>query len=161
MQLSCAHVIRTGCLLLLGCLGALSRGQTTVSTPPQDCTPPRIVRELRDPHTGARWLVIRNTKNPSGPGRMILSAGEDENPLGCGPKYSSEPIIHAGDRVAIEEHTADLDSSLDATAFDGAAIGSSFRARLKIGGKLVRAVAIAPGRAALASAVWPTTEKLP
>jgi hypothetical protein len=56
--------------------------------------PGRGVREIRDPHTGAQWLVVPNRLNPAGP-------------------------------------------------------GSEFRVRLTIAGKVVRAVAMAPGRAAL------------
>jgi flagella basal body P-ring formation protein FlgA len=61
-------------------------------------------------------------------------------------------VIHPGDRVVVEEHTATVEARLEAIALEAAAIGSPVNARLKIGGKVVRAVAIAPGRAALAHA---------
>ena len=52
--------------------------------------------------------------------------------------------------MVVEEHTAVVDARLEAVALGPAAIGSPFEVRLKIGGKVVRVVALAPGRAALA-----------
>jgi hypothetical protein len=31
-----------------------------------------IVREIDDPHSGDRWLLIRNARVPGGPGRLVL-----------------------------------------------------------------------------------------
>jgi hypothetical protein len=58
-------------------------------------------------------------------------------------------IVRAGDRVVIEENTPIVEARLEAVALGPALIGSSFRARLSIGGYIVQAVALAPGRASL------------
>ncbi len=58
-------------------------------------------------------------------------------------------MIHAGDHLIVEEHTRLLDAVLEATSLARAREGESFRVRLSIGGRVVNAVAIAPGRAML------------
>jgi flagella basal body P-ring formation protein FlgA len=59
------------------------------------------------------------------------------------------PVIRAGDRLIVEEHTARVDVVLEARALNPAAAGSAFDVRLAIGGNRVRAIALGPGRAAL------------
>ena len=51
--------------------------------------------------------------------------------------------------VIVEEHTAVVEARLEAMALGPAAVGGAFRARLRMGGKVVRAVALGPGRAVL------------
>jgi hypothetical protein len=132
-----------------------------------------IVREIDDPHTGARWLLVRDSIHPGGPGRMILAfapqgqalnilgngignaarsdariaaqSGHEQMLAGSGP---AQPVIRAGDRLIVEENTAVVEARLEAVALNPAAIGSGLNVRLAIGGKVVRAVAVAPGRAA-------------
>ena len=50
----------------------------------------------------------------------------------------------------VEEHTAVADVRLEAVALEPAVKGAHFKARLKIGGKVVRVVAVSPGRASFA-----------
>jgi hypothetical protein len=59
------------------------------------------------------------------------------------------PILHSGDRLIVDEHTAVVDAQLEAVAMGPAAAGGSLNVRLAIGGRVVRAVATAPGRAVL------------
>jgi flagella basal body P-ring formation protein FlgA len=47
----------------------------------------------------------------------------------------------------VEEHTPVVDAVLEAQALNPAAEGESFDVRLTIGGKVIRAVALGPGRA--------------
>jgi hypothetical protein len=58
-------------------------------------------------------------------------------------------VTHAGDTVIVEEHTAVVDSRLEAVALGSAARGGEFQARLKIGGAVIRAIALDAGRASL------------
>jgi len=108
-----------------------------------------IVREIDDPHTGDRWLLLRDSSHPGGPGRMVLVANVRNetrpNELEAG---ALRPVIRAGDRLIVEEDTAVVAARLEAVALGPAVIGSPFEARLKIGGRVVRALALAPGRAA-------------
>ena len=60
------------------------------------------------------------------------------------------PMIRAGDRLIVEEHSAVADARLEATSMGSAAVGAEFEARLKIGGKVVKVTALAPGKAELA-----------
>jgi flagella basal body P-ring formation protein FlgA len=65
-------------------------------------------------------------------------------------------IIRGGDRLVVEQNTAVIEARLEAVALGPARRGATFQARLKIGGKVVRVVALAPGRAELAPeiGVW-------
>jgi hypothetical protein len=113
-----------------------------------------IVREIDDPHTGARWLLVRNDRNPGGPGRLVLmGVDQKKTDKASVPRAEAEarlnPVIRAGDRLVVEEHTALVDAVLEARALSPAAFGSEFNARLTIGGRVVRAVALGPGHAVL------------
>jgi len=116
--------------------------------------PGEIFREIDDPSTGDRWFLVAGA--PGGPGRLILAGHEGSAQSGAGKTEvqprRDQPIIHAGDPLIVEEHTAVVDSRLEAVAFGPAVKGAAFQARLKIGGKMVRAWATAPGRAVLAAA---------
>ncbi len=115
------------------------------------------MREIDDPNLGDRWLLMRNDDVPGGPGRMVMVAAHRQ-PMGGAPlraaKQTAEearllPVIRAGDRLTVEEHTARVDAVLEARALSAAAAGSALDARLAIGGRVVRAVALGPGRAVL------------
>ena len=100
------------------------------------------MREIRDPNSGARWVVIGNLENSAGPGRLMPA--EDAAPARRGD-FAAEtkpllPVIHRGDRVVVEEHTATVEAYLEAIAMEPATTGSSFAVRLKIGGKVVKAL---------------------
>ncbi|MGD0800257.1 MAG: hypothetical protein ABR906_02965 [Terracidiphilus sp.] len=115
-----------------------------------------IVREIDDPGNGYRWLLMRNDQPPGGPGRMVLiaahrtvNAGADQRAAGQSGDAVIPPVIRAGERLIVEEHTARVDAVLEARALTPAARGAVFEARLTIGGMVVRAVALGPGRATL------------
>ncbi len=113
-----------------------------------------ILREIDDAHTGDRWLLMRNDSVPGGPGRLVLASTQrhtaNQTKL---IKQTQEaplpPVIRAGDRLIVEEHTAIADAVLRARALNPANVGSALKVRLAIGGKVIRAVALGPGRAAL------------
>jgi hypothetical protein len=117
-----------------------------------------VVCEIDDPHSGARWLLLRDRNHPAGPGRLVLiatanrQAGQGE-PGGTISPMATEliplrPVIRAGDRLVVEENTAVVEARLEAVALGPATLGSTFDVRLKMGGKVARVVALAPGRAA-------------
>jgi hypothetical protein len=115
-----------------------------------------VVREIDDPNTGDRWLLVRNEQYPGGPGRLVLIAAHRIAPAGATQRESGVtgevqflPAIRAGDRLIVEEHTARVDAVLEARALNPAAPGAAFDVRLTIGGHVVRAIALGPGRAAL------------
>jgi hypothetical protein len=113
-----------------------------------------IVREIDDPHSGARWLLTRNPDHPGGPGRLALVGGICNRPaqdcaLAEPSQAESRPVIRAGESLIVEEHTPFVDARLEAVALGSALAGSAITVRLKIGGRVVRAVALAPGRAEL------------
>jgi len=115
-----------------------------------------VVREIDDPHTGDRWLLRRNDQVPGGPGRLVLVAAHQSATGGATPRAAGlnrdvqiPPVIRAGDRLILEEHTARVDAVLEARAMNPAAPGASLDVRLTIGGNVVRAIALGPGRAAL------------
>ena len=120
----------------------------------------QAIREIDDPHTGGRWLLLRDAGHPGGPGRLVLVGGlrnaawEKERagaPSGATPAHDRlppGPVIRAGDLLVVEETTAVVEARLEAVALAPAAIGSQLEVRLRIGGRVVKAVALAPGRAA-------------
>lgn len=111
-----------------------------------------VLREIDDPTTGNRWLVLRNPKHPAGPGRVVLTQPRtnyrERNSQATQPVRTEQgPIIRTGDVVTVEEHTPLLDLRLQAVALEPSLTGAYFTARLKIGGKVMRVMALAPGRA--------------
>jgi len=129
-----------------------SGGQASFESQAQE----EIVREIDDPHTGERWLLMRSAQFPGGPGRLVLAMPHRNAPGGASVSVAGQPeeaqltpVIHIGDRLIVEEHTAVVDAVLEARALNPAAAGAQFDARLTIGGNVVRVVALGPGRAAL------------
>jgi hypothetical protein len=124
-----------------------------VSFPGLEPVPGEIVREIDDPHTGDRWLLMRDPSHPGGPGRLVLaeSAGNQARQRQAGAELSQvelRPVIRAGERLIVEENTPVVEARLEAVALGPAVVGSPLDVRLRIGGRVVRAVALAPGRAA-------------
>jgi hypothetical protein len=122
----------------------------------------QIVREIDDPSSGARWLLVREMEHPGGPGRLVevfpaQSSGRRIEAAASVAQPVPRPAIRAGDRLIVEENTAVVEARLEAVALGPAAVGSELGVRLKIGGKVLRAVALGPGRAAFK----PETEARP
>lgn len=125
----------------------------------------RAVRAIDDPCTGKQWLLVRDASHPGGPGRLTLAASEGGDELVGWLKKDSKlqlsaivrpapPVIRGGDRLVVEEHTDMASVHLEAIALGPAAPGDSLKARLAIGARVVRVVAIAAGRAQLAPRAW-------
>jgi hypothetical protein len=121
--------------------------------------PGQLLREIDDQSSGTRWLLVRDKSNPGGPGRLELaSPGRDQGAfarqaqgLGVAPTRPVA-IIRPGDKLLLEEHSPTADAYLEGVALGPAWPGSPLNVRLLIGHKVVRAVALAPGRAALVAA---------
>jgi hypothetical protein len=118
---------------------------------------PRIVREIDDPHLGTRWLLLRNPDHPGGPGRLVMVSVtrtiNQQRQLGASDSIPGaeplQPVICAGERVVVEANSPVVVARFEAVALGPAAIGSPLDVRLRIGGKVLRAVALGAGRAAL------------
>jgi len=144
----------------LGQTGAASgmRVQMVISAPAsgQNGTKGEILREIDDPHNGDCWLLERDPAHPGGPGRLVLaSAGQRVLPGRLQPAAALDqalPVIRSGDRVVVEEHSAQADARLEAVAMGPAMAGASFSVRLTIGGQVMRVVALAAGHAAVSEA---------
>jgi hypothetical protein len=114
-----------------------------------------VLREIDDPATGDLWLLVRDPVHPAGPGRLVLVRHGSRLTDGAGGKtlpparVVAQPIVRAGDSLLVEEHTPVVDARLEAVALEPALQGATFRARLTIGGAVVRVVADAPGHAVL------------
>lgn len=108
------------------------------------------VGRFRDPHTGICWCLLSNALTPAGPARWVASTSREDSCVQAETERGPQGLaIQRGDRVVVEEHTRAVDAFLEAVAMGPAAVGASLDLRLKIGGRVVRAAAIAPGRAAL------------
>ncbi|MGB0064885.1 MAG: hypothetical protein WBP85_10615 [Terracidiphilus sp.] len=145
--------------------GALAQSANNASTPqgaahapapPAEAVPSSdgtVLREIRDPTCGDLWLLVRDPNRPAGPGRLMLarqgtSLTEKNGNAPVRPAALAErTVIHTGDALVVEEHSAVVDVRLEATALGPAAKGAFLCARLKIGGKVVRVEAVSAGRA--------------
>jgi hypothetical protein len=117
-------------------------------------TSPEIFREIDDPNGGARWLLSRNLSHPGGPGELAPTGGpstrtQRSKSRALPAETMAAAVIHVGDRLILEEHSAVVEGRLEAVALGPAAVGSALRVRLTIGDKVVRARALAAGRAVL------------
>lgn len=119
-------------------------------------TPGEVLLRIDDPGAHGSWLLIRDPVHAAGPGRLIWVPGDPQlyraQRDARQPAASSAyvPVILAGDRVVVEEETPVVDARLAATALNPAPAGSPLNVRLEIGGQVVRAIALGPGRAQLA-----------
>ena len=157
--------LRTGFRLACVLLAAMSTAcckavvaQATGYVETASRAPSRAIREIDDRHTGARWLLLRDADRPGGPGRLTLAGSlrdeggaksneKDAAAQGVGAVADARRVIHGGDRLVVEENTPVVAVRLEAVALGPAAAGDSLQARLAIGGKVMRVVALAPGRA--------------
>lgn len=112
-----------------------------------------VVRVIEDPNSGERWMLLRDATHPGGPGRLVRvgSAPSSEGRQAVQRPQAVVPVvIHAGDRVRLEEHSPLVDAVFDSVALGAAVAGDPVQVRLSIGGRVARAIATAPGRAVLA-----------
>lgn len=141
---ACAAALAAGAMLLPGSAAADDRTSGAL---------PEARLEIDDPSTGVRWLLVRDEGHPGGPGRLIRV--EPDRADLRSPSHDevlvTRPAIRTGDRLRLEEHTGVVDAVLEAVALASARPGALLKVRLKIGGRVVRAIAVAPGRAVLAS----------
>lgn len=115
-----------------------------------------VLRQIEDPSTLDLWLLMRDPSRPAGPGRLVLARQgmNTQRAISGGSAQSlsapERPVIHTGDALMVEEHTAVVDARLEAVALEPAVKSAQFKARLKIGGNVVHVVAISSGRASFA-----------
>lgn len=117
-----------------------------------------VVRSVTDPATGDQWLLLRDPQHPEAPGRYLLASSlnarqpgrprstELEAPM----RMDARRAIRSGDRILVEESTPVLETSLEGVALQSAKAGDALTVRLKVNGRIVRAIALGPGHAALA-----------
>ena len=122
----------------------------------------QTMRVIRDPHTAMQWLLETDPARPGGPGRLVLLdkqkssqresvdivKGIVEEIAKSGQKLSSA-VIRSGDRLIVEENSDIVEARLEAVALNSAIEGAELRVRLAIGGKILQAIAIGPGRAVI------------
>jgi hypothetical protein len=143
-------------LMIAGSTLAIAQGRVVKA--PEKPAQTNVIRVIRDPHTAMRWLLEREPSRPGGPGRMVL-VGPEENSEPASEMSSASgttsnppsPVIRGGDRVVVEEKSLLVEARLEGIALGSAVEGAEFRVRLTIGGKVLRAVALGPGRAAFAA----------
>lgn len=111
------------------------------------------LRVIDDPSTGARWILYASVHG--GPGELVRTplsfavspaAAQPQSPAPA----PSAAVIRGGDPVMIEEHTPVADARLEAVALAPAHLGARLQVRLKLGGHMVSAIALGPGRVAFA-----------
>lgn len=125
-------------------LVSIAAGQQTASDPHE-----RVVRQIDDPANGVHWLLVVDDRHPGGPARLVPSTELDAQTLAAA--HLLKPVIHGGDRLVIEEHTALVDARLQAKALGPALAGAMFMARLEATGAVLRVRAVSPGLATLES----------
>lgn len=139
----------------------VSSGSAALPVRPQPATGglvgETLVREIHDPNTGRKWLLFRDPSHP-GPGRLLeadihsmVTGGAVNSAIAAEGSRPNLPIIHTGDRVILEEDTPRVEARLEAFALGPAAEGGRLEVRLRIGGQVVNAMALAAGRVELAT----------
>jgi len=119
---------------------------------PSGPAPSDLLREIDDPALGRRWMLYRDPRHPERPGRLVAIGAPSQPNTMRSPVAAAapRPVIRAGDPVVLEEHSPIVDARLEAVALNPAFQGSVLQVRLVLGGKIFNAIAIAPGRVALA-----------
>ena len=147
-------------VMVLGVGLAVSTVSRAAKTSTGTAPPARaqIVRQIDDPGTGRRWLLERDPAHPGGPGRLVDISGRAIEPaMNAGAQAAVpspfRPVIRAGDRLVLSQETAVVSARFEAVALEPAAIGKEFKVRLKYGGKVMVAVALAPGLAKVAEEI--------
>lgn len=114
-----------------------------------------VMKEIDDPGSGVRWLLVEDPAHPGGPGRLIATSSAlpplvaaDREEKAAAP----QPVIRAGDQIQVEEHSNVVEATLEAVALSSAALGARLRVRLRVGGRVIVARALSPGHAALVPA---------
>ena len=106
----------------------------------EDIEHAKILREIKDPWDGSRWLLRQDFDHLGGPGRLVQVTGEIAEAAGKKPRTAPPPpVIRAGGRLIITESSKIAISRLEAVALEPGAIGSEIKVRLLIGGSVVRA----------------------
>lgn len=159
-----------GLTFLLGpvCCGDEAKGaglngvsSARVSAQPQaPCeTPNRAIRWIDDPATHLRWILLKDPRHPAAPAVLapmqsnsgcVLRSGE--NRVAVESNCFSQPaipLIHGGETLIVEQHSAAADAQLEGTALGPAAIGEALRVRLKKSGKILSVIADGPGHATM------------
>jgi hypothetical protein len=161
MKTECA---KTAALLLMMICGvARTRAQDLAASGWQKATGTNAVRVIQDPHTSLCWLLERDPARSGGPGRMVLLGQQERsqsNSISIAKANTKNftkinasifPVIRSGDRLILEKNSAIVEARLEAFALGSATAGAELNVRLAIGGRILRARAIAPGLAAFAA----------
>ena len=140
-------------LVGIGAQGAVAQEAAApaaaASAVPAELATGTVAREIDDPASGLRWLLVEDPAHPGGPGRLVSLSPDKRmaKPRSLGKVAAAEVVIHAGETVQVEEHSAVIDANLEVVALSSAAPGGPLRVRLRIGGRVVKARVIAAGRA--------------
>lgn len=120
----------------------------------------RAVRLIDDPGTRRRWLLVQQFTRPEAPAMLLpiadgqlcsmLFVAESEWRLPNANHNRLVPIIRPGDSVLLSEDSPTTEARLEAIAIESAGPGQALTVRLKLGGHLLRAIAVAPGSVLLA-----------
>lgn len=114
----------------------------------------QAVREIDDPNGGARWLLLDGNLHPGGPGWLVAIRNGDVVKTGANEAIVEPPlpvIVRGGERVIVEQQTKELQARFEAVALGPARSGEVLDVRLRINGRKMRVVALAPGRVLLRS----------
>ena len=107
----------------------------------------QILRTIDDPHSGDQWTLVHEASHPGGPGRLVRVAGPVTDLRDA--RTAAPPVIRAGDRLLVEQHTPQMDAWLEAVALGPAAAGAMVNVRIQAGGRVVRVAVLGPGQALL------------
>lgn len=116
----------------------------------------RTVRIIEDRATRTKWLIEPNLEHPAGPGKIVAASHDgisvpsqiEQQRMRSTQTYPAA-IIHPGDAVIVFEETSVSEARLEGVAVSMASYGEPVKVRLKIGGRSLDAVTVAPGRARL------------
>jgi hypothetical protein len=141
--------------------GGAASGQAAAQAKENPFAPAEATRVIDDSGAGVRWVLLRNSKRPGGPGRLIpIGIANDgvETPQ-WNPRARLDTreipqklrrVILGGDPLIVEDHAGHAETRVEAVALGPAAVGQVFKARLKVDNATVNAIALSSGHATLA-----------
>jgi hypothetical protein len=159
MKFFSRHVVAS-LVAFMFCLFARIAAQSPMAESNQALNGSTALRVVVDPALNSScWILKRDPNHPQGPGRWVQAPIKESSiPFGKGdsiratgiPRMPVHPVIRPGDQLVIGESSDLVEARLQAVALGRAASGEILEVRLRTTGKVLRAVALAPGLAEFA-----------
>ena len=117
----------------------------------------RVLRSFDDPGTAQQWFLLRDPSQPARPAKLIVVVHHrsDRTDRVSGRRSHSVtegsgsdlPLVRAGDKIVLSEHSPGVESRFEATALSTASLGHVVSVRVDVWGRVLQAVVTGDARA--------------